>query len=738
MLQIADLTVQDDDIKENSVSHALPPTFASTSVNHEMCNITFSEKDELLDYQSSLHVRNRYKGGMRITDGVIIKDGKYECQFCHKTFTERHRYNGHVGAHVRYQAKIAAEALAESVDPSTFGEFPIRDSTAEGSLRSDNSVDICNPITNSGLNICSPGNKDNEHVGDLEEATGNIEGVDEGIDIVTESNVNRSSHEDLRVNAFAVGTIDDSSSLQGRRPGNCSSLPLDDSRHNFMNDSVIENSSCIEKPNGSVLSISSLLDSGDPMEECDIVVNNGSISPTRKELKLHYKNFAVDGSVFDFFGSRNEKDKDLGASVEQQSDVESLPHKTFGVTDSTSTAGLIGSAEDPNIIMLPIAHDEKACSEKNLACSISKHSEICQNGSPKAANDAESRQMLFGISSVIPSWNKQENVSRKDDAEPLTCVLKEHEVENTFKSRLVALSGHQNICGYENNNENLKRKMEVPEFGNYQNVGNGECSDPFSINSNPVTGNVQDKKLGEFATFTSAATDKDFFAEDNMISIFNSGSGVSEVCHDTLSKIYGTPANRSALNAMEDTGKHDLSLSFGNHQTELCTDTDRAEQQRYLADGLNVQGVHKTYGDQTHFHTINSISPGDLKQGRPLEIDFPDSSFNNRISELGCGFDVAQPGTDWNGHRRDKIVSSDQNCMFGFENSSSQSGQCVTANGSWGAGHRDVYQGCFSAASGPQIPASSCYHTFDLTSHKVCFKNLPCLIIDGEGSLNIK
>lgn len=58
----------------------------------------------------------RRKLGKLIGDGVIIKDGKFECQFCHKVFAERHRYYGHVGTHVRYQG-LSAEAL---LDDKTF------------------------------------------------------------------------------------------------------------------------------------------------------------------------------------------------------------------------------------------------------------------------------------------------------------------------------------------------------------------------------------------------------------------------------------------------------------------------------------------------------------------------------------------------------------------------------------------------------------------------------------------
>lgn len=67
------------------------------------CNMTFDEKDAYLQHLLSFHQRTtrRYRLGSSVGDGVIIKDGKFECQFCHKVFLERRRYNGHVGIHVR-------------------------------------------------------------------------------------------------------------------------------------------------------------------------------------------------------------------------------------------------------------------------------------------------------------------------------------------------------------------------------------------------------------------------------------------------------------------------------------------------------------------------------------------------------------------------------------------------------------------------------------------------------------
>lgn len=65
--------------------------------------MTFDEKGTYLEHLLSFHQRTtrRYRLGSSVGDGVIVKDGKFECQFCHKVFHERRRYNGHVGIHVR-------------------------------------------------------------------------------------------------------------------------------------------------------------------------------------------------------------------------------------------------------------------------------------------------------------------------------------------------------------------------------------------------------------------------------------------------------------------------------------------------------------------------------------------------------------------------------------------------------------------------------------------------------------
>nr|XP_011458413.1 PREDICTED: uncharacterized protein LOC101298198 isoform X2 [Fragaria vesca subsp. vesca] len=99
------------------------------------CSMTFADKDSYLQHLLSFHQRTtrRYRLGSTVGDGVIIKDGKYECQFCHKVFLERRRYNGHVGIHVRNYVRRVEESpgpttLQKKIESPTREDLPSRNS----------------------------------------------------------------------------------------------------------------------------------------------------------------------------------------------------------------------------------------------------------------------------------------------------------------------------------------------------------------------------------------------------------------------------------------------------------------------------------------------------------------------------------------------------------------------------------------------------------------------------------
>lgn len=108
------------------------------------CNVSFNEKDKYLEHVLSIHQnttrrytfessvedklaikevkpegqkkKKRRKNGSSVGDGVIMKDGKYGCQFCDKVFEERRRYLGHVGNHVKGSIKSAKDADVQVID----------------------------------------------------------------------------------------------------------------------------------------------------------------------------------------------------------------------------------------------------------------------------------------------------------------------------------------------------------------------------------------------------------------------------------------------------------------------------------------------------------------------------------------------------------------------------------------------------------------------------------------------
>nr|GMD04798.1 methyl-CpG-binding domain-containing protein 8-like [Ipomoea batatas] len=46
-----------------------------------------------------------------LTDGMIMKDGKYGCQFCPKVFDRLTSYTGHVGIHLRRNLKCSSTSI---------------------------------------------------------------------------------------------------------------------------------------------------------------------------------------------------------------------------------------------------------------------------------------------------------------------------------------------------------------------------------------------------------------------------------------------------------------------------------------------------------------------------------------------------------------------------------------------------------------------------------------------------
>ncbi|KDP41390.1 hypothetical protein JCGZ_15797 [Jatropha curcas] len=107
----------------SSVNEGIPEQVQSVGkYKCHKCTMAFDEPDNLLQHLLSSHQRapKRLRHAMAMNEEVIIKNGKYECQFCHKPFEERHRYNGHLGNHIKdYFKRIEASGGAMTIQRST-------------------------------------------------------------------------------------------------------------------------------------------------------------------------------------------------------------------------------------------------------------------------------------------------------------------------------------------------------------------------------------------------------------------------------------------------------------------------------------------------------------------------------------------------------------------------------------------------------------------------------------------
>ncbi|GAB4861228.1 methyl-CpG-binding domain-containing protein [Ancistrocladus abbreviatus] len=130
------------------------------------CSTAFSNKDGLLHHLLSCHKRKRRKAGDPIEDDVLMRDGKYECQFCQKAFYERNSYFGHVGIHVKTYVKhiggspgIAAKQQSDG--PISTGVIPPSVIKMQGTAEMNGDSALGTPVvtTSSELNIGPPQSK---------------------------------------------------------------------------------------------------------------------------------------------------------------------------------------------------------------------------------------------------------------------------------------------------------------------------------------------------------------------------------------------------------------------------------------------------------------------------------------------------------------------------------------------------------------------------------------------------
>lgn len=155
--QHADSVDQDDRALLSSLEVNLVDNVVLTEVqvrdifDCSKCNRTYDHKDEYLQHLLSVHksTTRRYEPGTSKRVGVIIKDGRYECQFCQKLFEEKYYYVAHMGTHLRnireFEEWPAPDTAKRSNESSSHDVLPLKMSNTDASVELAQNTIVENP-----------------------------------------------------------------------------------------------------------------------------------------------------------------------------------------------------------------------------------------------------------------------------------------------------------------------------------------------------------------------------------------------------------------------------------------------------------------------------------------------------------------------------------------------------------------------------------------------------------------
>ncbi|KAL3504748.1 hypothetical protein ACH5RR_034589 [Cinchona calisaya] len=742
----------------------LPAVQVGEVLHCEKCNLTFERQDDFLQHQISSHRRRRSKGGESITDGVIIKEGKFECQFCHKTFLERHRYNGHVGAHVRNQVKcsdgIQATDVKESVGTGSFDFIP-PGSMGKTSIGSENNIVAEIPTANAAdvLNSYLSQSSDKKN-GDLKESNSIVGKVEEvmGSDALkiklcvnseavlpNKGNNNfcgTSGGASVVTGGTEVGQNNKSCDLQGVRSVSCSPVLLDQTP-STTEKSMMEFSVNPEEPQCKTVPGSDLHGSNENEVSCGIDLDDGDLSHTVMELTHEDNKFIANVSISDFDKKHDELDVSIGIGDQQHQKSEDHLLRNVDDADGKSIHTVSGSDQDIGSnysVLAPFGDKEKCDNVLNYVLPSTDSRAVGQQhnkmyagagNTPELNKDSSTglqEERDIGNCTVLPSWNEQVNFNEEYNNEVSACFIDGHGQPKASESSLLSLSPFEVNCGVEQYVDGLSaRQMEEPKVDDVQNVRNNEFF-PFSDSSNPIDMDAMTsskyERRPEFRSFfpsanagENTATFHSNLAEESgkqsSESVFLAQSFSAEASHEgyNINKIFAPQVDVRKLNNTGNSKNHDLCLASDNGAS-----SNSVQLGRYPAESFDVQsGIKQMFGVQSNLNNVAHIGLENPRETRSFGIDLHDSAFSDRTCEFDSNFNMIYQDKVWEAPKIDEVGNSSNKFMVGFDGSNPQPVEDVMSGSIWRTGEENLLQ---AGTSIPLVQSSNSFRTFDIFSEK--------------------
>ncbi|XP_019175184.1 PREDICTED: uncharacterized protein LOC109170500 isoform X3 [Ipomoea nil] len=762
MLQIRDTVVPDVTKKENVASHVSSPPVSNTSVNDQMqdvlklgdlqevhvgeiahcenCNLDFGNKDDLLQHQSSCQRRKRSKSGQSISDGVIIKDGKFVCQFCHKSFDERHRYNGHVGTHVRNQVKSAIESLQVNMGSQT-------DSTLQEPIVANRDFSEISGLDTKTKMNSSPkgnfGNLDGEHLETFDKSIS----ADAPVDLFSNKSTRCSTSETILSNdentACCPPAAEDASEKannsydqQGRNSSSSSPFPLNDKLDIVKNSATGGTSSIVEFEKGPI-SGSDLHSSDGNVETCDV-----------DELQLDKDRHAANKeSISGLCINSSGLDGNTQISVQLPCDAESCREEMNGVSVSSIPTGSAQKRVSEDCLKTLSGDAEERAGNLNLVFSscvdeqrfddMSSDKKNYSGGCAESNNDNVSNLEMEDHFGCAPSWKKDIDSAEKYGSQFPDCFEEEPREQKTLESGLLSLSGYEKNDAIENYVDNVSmRKVDNLDVNILQDVNvDDELIFPFSsshgaLNADASTDLKQDRSLN-FSLFSDGNENKacksnvEMYEQEPSETAMLPPAFVQEASNQAFSRArsYTNSLDGPKLNGLHGSVHQDLNLSFGNSHVEVGANanTMQLQQQGYPAGRSGFQfGVGQTYGAQTSLHNIDHRRVENQKQGGVIGVDLQNSSFNSNVVDFGNNYNTVFSNTGWGEQRMDEVGKFGKNIMTSARsNNIVQPNKGMMDDNIWRTSVGNLLNHDGSAANANSlVQSSNCFQTYDIMSDK--------------------
>ncbi|KAK4559754.1 hypothetical protein RGQ29_008795 [Quercus rubra] len=612
------------------------------------CSMTFDGKNDLVHHLISSHqsMANRCKQGTSIADGVIIKDGKYECQFCHKIFDERHRYNGHIGVHVRDYAK-SVEALGglkgmqKGIDPEPTRVLPStskmhesigigreKTSTAgvvnelssgfsHGIIKVDNVTETCGDIDGHLLVLLS---QDNQNVKANKDDYTLVEEYSDKQDKICNMNMDDLVKVDVAT-VFA---------------NRCNACPVDENSLKNENKIICESSDetnahkCI--PSG----IDNCVAESKSFGSC-------SLAPPGNERAFVVENNVIEASVH----SVKEPQLEIGS----ESSFLTLNGKDKCSGEDLQDKCLTSTVEDMKV-------DSGCTFENNESVSgfgnhLSGLKDVCTNVKQQCSSE---------VCSLLPFGNEQRSSLMTNENEIVSSFMLESLQEGSSGSSLCSLSTDKRTCSASNIVNNVSTSTgDKPRFDEVNVSGNNVIAIGFGSNhasqSNEAV--ISIKKDGSSgSSLHISSLDEECIVDNNvnknpcctMEEPFQGEASKSHVFapsadeqrsdfDNNMNKVSTDTLEGLKLDEVESCKNNQLSIAFDRNETEVGVDTTAcSEQEKCFKGSLLVSSADE------HGYDIWNGTTKELKQTRGLsesglhsQSDYEQYQVNmNDVNKVSC------------------------------------------------------------------------------------------------------